>query len=89
VFYNAAGQDFNPFGQSVGELNWNFLASLDPQTATWTNLGLANTAAPTAPAFRGSTSSTLLPLTPDANGRYTKASCSPPAGCWGPPPAAT
>lgn len=86
VFYNAAGQDFNPFGQSVGELNWNFLASLDPQTATWTNLGLANTATPTAPAFRGSTSSTLLPLTPDANGRYTKANLLTAGGVLGTSP---
>lgn len=86
VFYNAAGQDFNPFGQSVGELNWNFLASLDPQTATWTNLGLANTATPTAPAFRGSTSSTLLPLTPDANGRYSKANLLTAGGVLGTSP---
>ncbi len=27
VFYDAAGQDFNPFGQSIGELDWMYLAS--------------------------------------------------------------
>lgn len=74
VFYNAAGQDFNPFGQSIGETNWNDLAAFDPKTATWHKLGLANTVTPLAPGFRGSTSSTLLPLKPDADGRYTEAS---------------
>ncbi len=73
LFFNAAGQDFNPFGQSVGEVNWNYLASLDPKSSTWTKLGLANLATPTAPGFRGSTSSTLLPLKPDKHGRYTRA----------------
>lgn len=74
LFYNAAGQDFNPFGQSIGETNWNDLASFDPKSATWKKLGLANTANPLAPGFRGSTSSTMLPLKPDADGEYTKAS---------------
>ena len=73
VFYNAAGQDFNPFGQSYGELIWMNLATFDPKTERWTDLGLANTATPLAPGFRGSTSSTMLPLVPDAGGAYTKA----------------
>lgn len=73
VLYNAAGQDFNPFGQSIGETNWNDLASFDPKTATWKKLGLGNTAT-LAPGFRGSTSSTLLPLKPGADGKYTKTS---------------
>ncbi|WP_354701542.1 hypothetical protein DSM112329_01861 [Paraconexibacter sp. AEG42_29] len=73
MFYNAAGQAFNPFGQSVGETNWNEVATFDPKTATWKKLALANTKT-LAPGFRGSTSSTLLPLKPDADGSYTKAS---------------
>ncbi len=74
AFFNANGQDFNPFGQSVGELNWEQLASLDPKTNTWKNLGLPNTTTPLGLGFRGSTSSTMLPLTADANGDFTKAS---------------
>jgi Domain of unknown function (DUF1929) len=72
VFYNASGQVFNPFGQSTGQANWNQLASFDPKAGTWTRHGLANTATPLAPGFRGSTSSTMLPLKPDADGKYRK-----------------
>lgn len=72
AFYNAAGQVFNPFGQSTGEANWNFLASFDPKAGKWTQHGLANSATPLAPGFRGSTSSTLMPLKPDADGQYRK-----------------
>lgn len=86
LFYNAAGQDFNPFGQSIGELNWNQLASFDPKSATWTQLGLANTATPLAPGFRGSTSSTMLPLVPDAAGNYDKASFLTAGGVLGTSP---
>lgn len=71
IFYNGNGQDFNPFGQSIGELTWGNLASFDPDKGTWTERGLANPTA-TVPGFRGSTSSTMLPLEPDADGNYTK-----------------
>jgi hypothetical protein len=73
VFYNAAGQDFNPFGQSYGEAGWMNLATFDPKAERWAEHGIANTATPTAPGFRGSTSSTMLALEPDAGGAYTKA----------------
>lgn len=72
AFFNAAGQDFDPFGQSIGELNWNDIATLDPTTNKWTKLGLANAKTGLAAGTRGSTSSTLLTLKPDANGKYTK-----------------
>jgi len=72
AFYNASGQVFNPFGQSTGQANWNFYASFDPKAGKWNQHGLANTSTPTAPGFRGSASSTLLPLRPDAEGRYRK-----------------
>jgi hypothetical protein len=40
VFYNAAGQAFNPFGQSYGEAGWNQAAVYDPAKQTWTELGI-------------------------------------------------
>jgi hypothetical protein len=72
VFYAAAGQAFNPFGQAYDELSWNEAASYDPAARTWRSLGIPglNTS---APGFRGSTFSTMLPLRPDALGRYTRA----------------
>ena len=85
AFFNGSGQSFNPFGQSMGEANWEFLATLDPKSGKWTQLGVANTATPLAPGFRGSTSSTLLPLTPEADGSYTKASFLTAGGVFGPP----
>ena len=40
VFYNAAGQAFNPAGQSYGEASWNEAATYDPATQSWTELGI-------------------------------------------------
>ena len=40
VYYNAAGQAFNPFGQSYDEALWNIAASYDPATARWRDLGV-------------------------------------------------
>jgi hypothetical protein len=101
VFYNAAGQAFNPFGQAYDELSWNEAAVYDPHSQSWTDLGIpglegvphpdpADLGAPAAdlqnlgipglgpsltiPGFRGSTFSMMLPLRPDAAGRYTSAS---------------
>ena len=36
-----AGQAFNPFGQAYDMLLWNFVASYDPVTQTWTDHGVA------------------------------------------------
>lgn len=41
VYYNAAGQAFNPFGQSYDQALWNIVASYDPATKTWSDLGYA------------------------------------------------
>lgn len=72
VFYNAAGQTFNPAGQSYDEALWNLTAAYDPQAKSWTNLGLAGVGT-TSPGFRGSSFSIMLPLEPDREGRYTRA----------------
>jgi hypothetical protein len=114
VFYNAAGQAFNPFGQAYDEALWNIAASYDPATGRWRDLGipgaeglslgdlldldfgqplsdLAKLGIPgggkslTLPGFRGSTFSVMLPLRPDALGRYTKASFLTAGGVLNPP----
>lgn len=80
IYYDAAGQVFNPAGQAWDEALWNVAAVFDPQDATWRDLGvpgldLANPLnTTTAPGFRGSTFSLMLPLTPDGSGDYTTAS---------------
>ena len=40
VFYNVAGQSFNPFGQASDEATWNEAATYDPETKRWTELGI-------------------------------------------------
>lgn len=72
VFYNAAGQTFNPAGQSYDEALWNLTATYDPASKSWTNLGLAGSGT-TSPGFRGSSFSIMLPLSPNEAGRYTEA----------------
>jgi hypothetical protein len=73
VFYNAAGQAFNPFGQSYDEVAWNMAASYDPARRRWRTLGVPGVGT-THPGFRGSSFSIMLPLRPDARRRYTRAS---------------
>lgn len=72
VFYNAAGQPFNPMGQAYDELSWMEAAAYDPVRRSWQGLGVPglDTA---APGFRGATFSLMLPLLPDADGRYRRA----------------
>lgn len=124
VLYNAGGQAFNPFGQGYDQALWNIVASYNPRTQSWTDIGYAGLPlrldeaglghlsstlnltnlsldqlgsllgdvleSPTdllqsgaelgvsedelrkaiAGGMRGSTSSTMLPLKPDANGEY-------------------
>ncbi|MEX1178928.1 MAG: galactose oxidase-like domain-containing protein, partial [Nitriliruptor sp.] len=39
VFYNTAGQVFNPFGQAYDEALWSIAASFDPTVNRWKDLG--------------------------------------------------
>ena len=66
VYYDAAGQTFNPAGQAYDEATWNMAATYDPKTQTWSDLGLPVFGYPEAPAplgFRGSAFSQMLKLT--------------------------
>src|SRR4051794_15595176 len=72
VYYAAAGQSFNPFGQSYDEVLWNQAASYDPEAKKWKDLGIPGIGS-LHPGFRGSSFSIQLPLKADANGNYTKA----------------
>ncbi len=73
VYYDAAGQTFNPFGQSYDEALWAIAASYNPRKRTWQDLGIPTIGA--APlGFRGSGFSVMLPLRPGKRGGYTKAS---------------
>ncbi len=88
IYYDSAGQSFNPFGQSYDEALWNIAATFDPTTNTWHDLGIpgvgglppvagvtgASGTDPLGFGFRGSTFSIMLPLKPDASGNYTTAS---------------
>ena len=41
VYFNSAGQAFNPFGQAYDQFLWNIVASYNPVTKSWTDLGVA------------------------------------------------
>jgi hypothetical protein len=72
VYFNAAGQVFNPNGQAYDEALWNLASAYDPATKSWADLGIPGLGTP-APGFRGSTSSIMLPLEPGTSGNYDKA----------------
>lgn len=72
VYYAAGGQAFNPLGQSYDEALWNFAAVYDPAANVWTNIGIPGLNSP-LPGFRGSATSVMMPLVPDAEGRYNQA----------------
>ncbi len=78
VFFNASGQSFNPFGQSLGEVGWLNNKIYDPKAKSWRDVGIpgltdAEGVPSLYPGFRGSMSSTMLPLEPDDKGNYSKA----------------
>ncbi|MDX1588160.1 MAG: galactose oxidase-like domain-containing protein [Oleiphilaceae bacterium] len=41
VIYNAGGQAFNPFGQGYDQALWNIVATYNPDTQRWSDLGYA------------------------------------------------
>jgi hypothetical protein len=73
VLYDAAGQDFNPAGQSYDEALWESASSYDPKSHSWSDLGVpgadaaylaANPTAAPYVGFRGSTFSAALTMRP-------------------------
>jgi hypothetical protein len=62
VFFNAAGQVFNPAGYAYDSFEWNNQAVYDPETQSWEDLGMPGIGT-LAPGFRGSTMSVMMPLT--------------------------
>ncbi|HEV2890053.1 MAG TPA: kelch repeat-containing protein [Frankiaceae bacterium] len=78
VYYDAAGQTFNPDGQSYDEALWNMAAVYDPNSQAWTDLGLP-VFGPALKGFRGSAFSQQLTLKPP----YTKAQFLSAGGVYG------
>jgi hypothetical protein len=72
VYYDAGGQVVNPGGEGYDEAVWNLTSVFDVVQKTWKNLGVPMDG-PVPVGFRGSSFSVMLPLRPDADGKYTKA----------------
>jgi len=72
VYYDAAGQVVNPGGEGYDEAVWNLTSVYDLVSRTWKDLGVPMLGALPV-GFRGSSFSVMLPLRPDADGKYTKA----------------
>ncbi|HMC70788.1 MAG TPA: galactose oxidase early set domain-containing protein [Mycobacteriales bacterium] len=91
VYYDAAGQTFNPDGQAYDEANWVHAKVYDPATQTWSDLPADTpTGLPLVDGqplgFLGSGFDVMLPLEPDANGNYTTARVFNGGGVVGPTP---
>jgi hypothetical protein len=82
VYYDAAGQTFNPAGQAYDEALWNMAASYDPKSKTWTDLGLPEFGNGLK-GFRGSAFSQMLPLKPNAQGKYDTVDVLSAGGVYG------
>jgi hypothetical protein len=84
VYYDAAGQVFNPAGYANDEVLWNIAATYDPGSKNWTDLGIPgmDTGDLTQMGFRGSTFSAMLPL----KAPYDKASFLSAGGILAPTP---
>lgn len=82
VYYDAAGQTFNPSGQAYDEALWNMASSYDPATQTWTDLGLPEFGNGLK-GFRGSAFSQMLPLKPNAQGAYDTVEVLSAGGVYG------
>jgi hypothetical protein len=91
VYYDAAGQTFNPDGQAYDEATWVHAKVYDPKTQAWSDLAADNALGlPLVDGlplgFRGSGFDVMLPLVPDAGGRYTQARVFNGGGVVGPTP---
>ena len=91
VYYDAAGQTFNPDGQAYDEATWVHAKVYDPATQAWSDLAADNPLGlPLVDGlplgFRGSGFDVMLPLVPDAKGHYTKARVFNGGGVVGPTP---
>jgi hypothetical protein len=82
VYYDAAGQAFNPAGQAYDEALWNMAASYDPRSQKWTDLGLPEFGNGLK-GFRGSAFSQMLPLKPNAKGEYDTVDVLSAGGVYG------
>lgn len=82
VYYDAAGQVFNPAGYSYDEAFWNMAATYDPGTKEWSDLGIPGMGTVEELGFRGSTFSLMLPL----KAPYTTASFLSAGGILGTTP---
>ena len=82
VYYDAAGQTFNPAGQAYDEALWNMAASYDPKTKTWSDLGVPEFGNGLK-GFRGSAFSQMLPLEPNAQGQYDTVEVLSAGGVYG------
>ncbi len=91
IFYDAAGQTFNPAGEGYDEATWAFAKVYNPSTQTWSNVK-ANTltglpvVGGVPLGFRGSGFDVMLPLTYQDG--YTKARVLNGGGVIGPTPGA-
>ena len=91
VYYDAAGQTFNPDGQAYDEATWLHAKVYDPKTQSWSDLTADNAfGVPLVDGlplgFRGSGFDVMLPLVPDSNGNYTQARVFNGGGVVGPTP---
>lgn len=66
VLYNAAGQAFNPFGQSYDQALWNIVAAYDPRNGTWADLAYAGLPLRMNEAGAASLTSALNPTNTEA-----------------------
>jgi hypothetical protein len=82
VYYDAAGQTFNPSGQAYDEALWNMASSYDPETRSWRDLGLPEFGNGLK-GFRGSAFSQMLPLTPNDQGEYDTVEVLSAGGVYG------
>lgn len=91
VYYNAAGQTFNPNGGSYNEALWNVAAAYDPATRAWNDLGIPGSVPDgppdPLPGFRGSTFSVMLTLKRE-DGGYRRAQFLTAGGVLGTTPGA-